>query len=162
MLITRETDYAIRILRALADRQLHSMQPLCESEDIPLKFAYKILRKLRDGALVKSVSGKHGGCQLVKDLRDVSLLELIQCVDGPPYLNNCLKPGFKCSWVEKKCSACSFNRKLCSLQERVDHELAQLSLYDLLYDNLDLYCCPKTENAETNSSSDAHPSAPVL
>ena len=46
MLITRETDYALRILRTLSDGKSYTAGELAERESLPQKFAYKILKKL--------------------------------------------------------------------------------------------------------------------
>ena len=43
MVITRETDYALRILRALLDGELHTVGQLAQDELLPQAFAYKIL-----------------------------------------------------------------------------------------------------------------------
>ena len=50
MLITRETDYALRMLRVLLDGEKHSAAEMAETELIPMQFAYQILRKLSTGA----------------------------------------------------------------------------------------------------------------
>ena len=46
MVITKETDYALRILRALTDGELHTVGQVAQSEFLPQAFAYKILKKL--------------------------------------------------------------------------------------------------------------------
>ena len=43
MIITKEIDYAIRMLRVLADKEQHSVQKMSETEDVPCHFAYKII-----------------------------------------------------------------------------------------------------------------------
>ena len=43
MLITRRSDYAMRIFRALQDEKVHNVREICTKEDIPKAFAYKIL-----------------------------------------------------------------------------------------------------------------------
>ncbi len=53
MLITKETDYALRILRALADGRRLTTAQLAQNEQIPQQFAYKILKKLQRGGLVR-------------------------------------------------------------------------------------------------------------
>ena len=53
MLITRETDYALRMLRVLLDEEKHSAAEMAETELIPVQFAYQILRKLSAGELVQ-------------------------------------------------------------------------------------------------------------
>ena len=45
MIITKETDYALRILRVLLDGEKHSVAEMSETELIPNQFAYQILRK---------------------------------------------------------------------------------------------------------------------
>ncbi len=41
MLIARETDYALRILRALQDRKLHTVKEITEAQMLPMVFTYK-------------------------------------------------------------------------------------------------------------------------
>ena len=52
MIITKETDYARRLLRVLLDGEKHSVAEMSETELIPNQFAYQILRKLSAGNLV--------------------------------------------------------------------------------------------------------------
>ena len=60
MLITRETDYALRMLRVLLDEEKHSAAEMAETELIPVQFAYQILRKLSAGELVQVSRGAAG------------------------------------------------------------------------------------------------------
>ena len=62
MLITRETDYALRMLRVLLDEEKHSAAEMAETELIPMQFAYQILRKLSAGELVQVSRGAAAGC----------------------------------------------------------------------------------------------------
>ena len=55
MIITKETDYALRILRVLLDGEKHSVAEMSETELIPNQFAYQILRKLSAGNLVREI-----------------------------------------------------------------------------------------------------------
>ena len=47
MLITRECDYAVRVIRALSGAERLSVGEICEREEITAPFAYKILKKLQ-------------------------------------------------------------------------------------------------------------------
>ena len=67
MIITKETDYALRILRVLLDGEKHSVAEMSETELIPTQFAYQILRKLSAGNLVRVSRGALGGCALSCD-----------------------------------------------------------------------------------------------
>ena len=52
MLITRRSDYAMRICRILKDEKVHNVREICEREEIPKAFAYKILRELDRNAAI--------------------------------------------------------------------------------------------------------------
>ena len=77
MIITKETDYAMRILRVLLDGEKHSVAEMSETELIPNQFAYQILRKLSAGNLVRVSRGALGGCALSCDLDATSLYDLM-------------------------------------------------------------------------------------
>ena len=53
MLITRECDYAVRVIRALQGESRLSVPEICEKEAITAPFAYKILKKLQKAKIVK-------------------------------------------------------------------------------------------------------------
>ena len=59
MLITRECDYGVRIVRALAKGEKMCVNQICEKEDLTPAFVYKILKKLENtfGCLSGSGSG---------------------------------------------------------------------------------------------------------
>ena len=68
MIITKETDYALRILRVLLDGEKHSVAEMSETELTPPQFPYQILRKLPSGNLLRVSRGALGGCALSCDL----------------------------------------------------------------------------------------------
>ncbi|MGI6055710.1 MAG: RrF2 family transcriptional regulator [Bilifractor sp.] len=132
MLITRETDYALRILRALADGRRHNVKALCESEAVPQQFAYKILRRLTDAGLVKSVRGVNGGTELTGDLGGITLLDVIRVTESDSNISDCMNPDYHCTWSAKNCRKCTIHSRLCEIQQKLDQELAQVSIRELL------------------------------
>ena len=131
LLITHETDYAIRILRALSDGKRHPMKELCVSEEVPQQFAYKIIRKLADAGIIKSVRGVNGGCQLIRDLTDFSFYDLIQVTDPERIVAECVQRGFKCHWKVCHGGCCSVHTHLARIQKLLDAELKQISMEEL-------------------------------
>lgn len=142
MLISRESDYALRILRGLSDRHQHAVKQLCESQIIPVKFAYKIIGKLREAGMIITASGARGGCRLCRDPQDITLLDVINAVDGEKPITRCTQHGFQCEWVRNRCADCHVHKHLQVLQDRIDALLAQCTLEDLLNDEADF---PKEE-----------------
>lgn len=98
MIITRETDYALRILRALSDGHRHTMKNICEEAVVPQQFAYKIIAKLAKGGVVDSVRGSGGGCLLDCDLRELSLYRLLEIMGDDDRINACMASEYECSW----------------------------------------------------------------
>lgn len=85
MLLTRENDYAIRMMRSMKDGAKHTVKDMCREEEIPEAFAYKILRKLQDAGLVGVERGASGGCYLKKPLEEMDLYDVVTAVDEPEY-----------------------------------------------------------------------------
>ena len=68
MLLSRETDYALRILQSLLGGERKSVGEISREELIPQQFAYKIMKKLSNAGLVDITRGADGGCRLLADL----------------------------------------------------------------------------------------------
>ncbi len=134
MLITKETDYAMRILRALADGNRITATELARGEQIPQQFAYKILKKLQKGGLIHILRGAEGGCILAAELKQVSLLQLIHIMEGDHAVSSCMKPGYQCLWckVHNK-TVCRAHIHLTSIQKKLDEELEAYSLEKILF-----------------------------
>ena len=131
MVITRETDYAIRILRALLDGELHTVGQLAQDELLPQAFAYKILKKLEKAGLVKVVRGTAGGCRLAADLARTSLYDLMMATGERSDLSACMDPDHQCPWRSSH-GGCTAHRKLLEIQEKLDMELRSHSLKEIL------------------------------
>ena len=131
MLISRETDYAIRILRKLQDGELHSSGDVSKSEYVPEAFAYKILNKLTKAGITEALRGHTGGYRLAKDLKDVRVYDLFVALDIGFYLNACLDPDKDCPWKETH-EYCVVHENLNVLQNEMAKLLKALSVQDLL------------------------------
>lgn len=91
MLITRRSDYAMRICRVLQDNKVHNVREICEREDIPRAFAYKILRELEMAELVRSERGNQGGYYLNKSLKELTLYDVVNITEGDLAILHCMK-----------------------------------------------------------------------
>ena len=131
MLITRETDYALRILQALLDGEKKSVGDLSKEEMIPQQFAYKIIKKLSQAGLVEVSRGVDGGCRLCADLEKISLFDLIFMIEGCYQVNACMDPAYPCPRREKN-GGCMVHSQLAAIQNRLNDELRSHSLKSLL------------------------------
>ena len=131
MMITKESDYGIRILRALKDGGLMTIKQICERECIPKQFAYKILKKLDNAGLVQIKRGSGGGCMLGKSLSDITLFDVIRATDEEFFLTHCLQSDFRCEYLALS-SSCTIHRELARVQGTLEQELKAHSLEELL------------------------------
>lgn len=86
MKISSRCEYACRAVLELALNE--GGQPLtaaaiAEKRNIPGKYLVHILIQLRRAGLVRSVRGSQGGYLLSKPPADITLLDIIQAIDGP-------------------------------------------------------------------------------
>ena len=97
MKITAKARYALRILLDLAvygEEKPRTIREIAQSQDISEKFISRIVVTLRRGGLIGSVRGVQGGLRLARFPESVTLLEIVECMDGPVSLLECLsRPG---------------------------------------------------------------------
>lgn len=128
MRITHEADYAIRVVYCLAEAdEKVSSKDIAEQSGITLWFALKILRKLIFAGIVKSYKGAAGGYELNRPPSEISLGEVVECIDGPILITHCLSQDFDCSRVERK-SDCNFRKVFLSVNRTIRQELYDVKM----------------------------------
>lgn len=128
MNITREADYALRVIALLSrvdPKKITSASTISDQENIPSQFLLKILKKLRKASLIKSHMGVNGGYQLNKDPHEISLKNVIETIDGPIYLNPCLYNPEECN--KNFTSACPLHHHLGIIENNLLEELDSVS-----------------------------------
>lgn len=131
MLITRESDYALRIIRSLSKGGSMTTSQIADKQQIPQQFAYKIIRKLKTAGIIDVARGVDGGCTLARDLDDLSLYDLLMALDTKTSVNSCTEPNYNCPWKEDN-GGCSINSQLSDLQERLDMELKDMTIASMM------------------------------
>ena len=91
MEITRETDYAIRCILYLSAKsgEINMIDAIAREMQIPKSFLAKILQKLARASLVKSFRGVKGGFQLARLPAEISLLDVLEAIEGEVSMNAC-------------------------------------------------------------------------
>lgn len=132
MRITHEADYAIRIVSVLAKNgDLTSAKSISDDSGVPLRFALKILGKLCKEGIVDSKKGSFGGYFLTKALEELSVGEIVECIDGPFELNHCLSDDYTCSKMQDK-SFCPIHHFFDELSSELKEKLYSVKLSQLI------------------------------
>lgn len=130
MFLTRECDYAIRIVRALTDMEIKSAKVICENEHISTSFGYKILKRLETAGIVTSYRGVSGGYQLAKAPESITIYEVISAIDKNLVLSECLSPGHECS--RNHDGECLVQKELKKIQDLVSNALNGTKMTELV------------------------------
>ena len=99
--LTNAGEYAVRFMVYLAgrDRQaLVSAREIAESQNIPQRFLRSIVGQFAKQGLVSSFQGKGGGIRLADGAEEKTLLEVIEAVEGPIFLNVCMQGNEVCQF----------------------------------------------------------------
>lgn len=131
MLITRECDYAVRIVRALAGGEKLCVNQICEMEDLTPAFVYKILKKLEKREIVKSFRGSNGGYALKTPTAELTLLDIYLSVEPHFYMIECMNPGKACARNQEN-SGCMVHKELCRIQSRLVEELRAHTIAEIM------------------------------
>ena len=131
-LIRRDTDYAFRLVaeltKAYGDEKALSAKLLAKQTQVSYALTCKILQKLTQAGIIKSIMGPKGGFRLAKKPESVQFRHVIEAVQGPIRVNRCLMGDFKCP-LKKNCPA---HPKMAQLQVEIVGFLKNLTLNDFI------------------------------
>lgn len=127
--ITRRCDYACRILRAAykSGDAYVSVSDIAEAEDIPYAFARSIQHDLVKAALIKTVRGARGGLALNCDPATVTVLDVLESVQGPVSVSLCAIDPEYC----EKQEGCAYSKVWQGADRLLNGYFAAITLRDL-------------------------------
>ena len=126
MLMTREMDYALRILRALHREEQLSAAAIAQRENMPKAVTLKVLKQLRAAGLVSSRRGSSGGYVLQRPCEGSYLYDIFSAFGEPIFINRCQQPDYRCeNRTREECGLC---QELSRIQGVLDGELRKTPL----------------------------------
>jgi len=131
MQITRQADYAVRAvlhLARLGNTARAATSMIAEEQHIPPSFLAKIVSQLSITGLVHTSRGARGGVTLGRDPKNISLLEVIEAIDGPIQLNECVGENGLCSFEDE----CPLRPVWCEAQEELVAKLRGTNFAQML------------------------------
>jgi len=99
MQITRQADYAIRAVlyvAKLGGNQRAATRQIAQEQHIPPSFLAKIISQLSIAGLLQTTRGAHGGVMLARASENITLLDIVEAIDGPIALNECVNDKDSC------------------------------------------------------------------
>ena len=131
MQITRQADYAVRAVLHLArmgNNKRAATSTVAEQQHIPPSFLAKIISQLSAAGVLHTSRGAHGGVTLARGPEDISLLEVVEAIDGPIQLNQCVGVDGVCTFEK----GCPIRPVWCDAQNELVNRLRGTRFSDLL------------------------------
>lgn len=131
MQITRQADYAVRAVLHLAQMQegeRAATSTVAKEQHIPPSFLAKIISQLSIAGLLRTSRGARGGVMLARDPKDITLLEVVEAIDGPIRLHECVTESGVCSFEDN----CPIRSVWCDVQDELVARLQRTDFAQLL------------------------------
>ncbi len=131
MQITRQSEYAIRALIELAslpEGDLAQISAIAAKHELPEKFLHKTVQQLVHAGFIESRRGMRGGIKLLVSPSSITLLDVIQAIEGKVAINPCLAEHNQCKFKP----ACQVHRILKRAQAAMLVELNKETIADLV------------------------------
>lgn len=128
--INRQTDYAVRVLLALARREEGtrlSSAGIQREMLIPPAFLPRIVAQLAQSGLVQTFAGRDGGLQLGRLPEQISLRDVVELFEGPLLLSDCMAGEDNCPFEDD----CMVRPRWTRLQDVIMRELSTTTFSDL-------------------------------
>ncbi len=96
--VTRLTDYATVVMTVLASRPeaVLSAAELAERAGLEVPTVSKLLKPLAQAGLVEGLRGVHGGYRLSRDAGQITLIEIVEAMEGPLAMTECSQHEGSC------------------------------------------------------------------
>jgi len=130
MQITRQADYAVRAVLYLARMDNGTRSPtslIAQEQQIPPSFLAKIISQLSVAGMVQTSRGARGGVTLAREPEKITLLDVVEAIDGPILLNECVGEPSNCVFGDD----CPVKSVWCDAQAQLVRQLAGTSFASL-------------------------------
>lgn len=133
MIINQATDYGFRAVSYLAQQpqgKVVEAHTIAQDVVVPIRFLLKIMPSLIKAGIVRSQRGIGGGYTLARPPREITLLDVLEAIEGPIRLNRCLIDPEYCS--RNASSHCEIHDALADIQKKLSREFARYTFADLV------------------------------
>src|SRR5215213_10301065 len=145
MLFSTKAEYGVRLMVELGRRAGTSpvgeaepvaLSAVAEAETLPLSYLEHLVAKLRQAGLVSSVRGAHGGYRLASPASEITMLDVVEALEGPIAPMDCFHPDrdgrVLCSHEADGDQACATKLLWTRVQGGVTRALAGTTLAELV------------------------------
>lgn len=135
-MLSKKTKYAIRALIVLGENyggESMNILSISQKENIPKKFLEQILLEMRNAGLLYSKKGAGGGYSLLKEPKDINLVQVMRLTGGPIAQLPCVSLNFyqKCEECKEE-ETCGIRDTFMSVRDATLKILTETTIADLI------------------------------
>lgn len=100
MRLSQRADYSVRMMvdvASMSNGQRTTINEIARRQDVPEPFMAKIVSHMADAGLVATQRGTGGGLTMARPADSITLLEIVEAIDGPIALTRCTLEPSRCS-----------------------------------------------------------------
>jgi Rrf2 family protein len=128
--LTKRADYAIRAVIAIAaaaPEERVSVRRIAAEQAIPVRFLPQVMADLVAAGIAEGVVGRSGGYRLARPATTVTILEVIEAVEGDSRRQTCVLRGGPC----RLHGACDVHAVFAATQEAMIQRLGAATIASL-------------------------------
>jgi Rrf2 family protein len=114
-------------LAELPEGQRISTAYVAKKQNIPLPFLAKIVTQLVVRDILTSTRGVNGGVNLARDPATITMLEIIEAIDGPVTMNRCTRDPEVCAYSD----TCPLCEVFIDIQQNVVQKFRGITILEL-------------------------------
>lgn len=142
---TRKVDYAVVALARLAEQSESGGGPMSARQiagdyGLPLPLLMNLLKDLQKSGIITSTRGAHGGYLLAERPSGITIMQVIEAVEGAPELTPCCGENYGMDPAERTCrmvGACPMSASMNRLHGKFIGMLEQVTLADMIEGEVD-------------------------
>ncbi len=130
--VNRKLEYSLMALKHMSQKmpgKLTTAKEVSESYQAPFDATARVMQLMAQRGWLKSEQGAFGGYQITKDLSRLTLLDLMNVIQGPTKIAKCLHKAEPCE-IQNSCNIIS---PIQTLNTRLNDFYRSLTIRDVLF-----------------------------
>ena len=135
-MLSNSCRYGIRAVIYLASQPLSNgktgIKKISGDLDLPTPYLAKILQQLTKQKILSSSKGPHGGFSILKDPQKITLLDIVNSIDGNEIFTNCIMHNGSCKCVDKDKKACPLHEDYAKTRTDLINLFSSKTIHELV------------------------------
>ena len=135
-MLSNSCRYGIRAVIYLASKSSSNKKPgiskISTTLNLPQPFLAKILQQLVKKKILCSTKGPHGGFALLKGSKNISLLDIVNTIEGDDIFTNCVIHNGTCKCVDENKIPCTLHNDYSKIRNSMINLFSKKTIYDLV------------------------------